>query len=93
MNGYETQPLQDLDVQNQQTNEPIYSGYGGSSIPEPSQTFTPPPTTPSMSIPTGPSVELNGEFDDNGYEWLQWNANSRWYWRFDGEGEWQPFDE
>ena len=93
MNGYETQPLQDLNVQNQQINQPIYSGYGGSSIPEPSQAFTPPPTMPPRSIPTGPSVELNGEFDDNGYEWLQWNANSRWYWRFDGDGEWQPFDE
>lgn len=57
------------------------------------QTLPPPPSGPPPVIPSGPSKHLNGEYDDRGYQWLQWNANSKWYWRIGAYDEWQEFKQ
>ena len=70
------------------------SGYNQNGINVyPVQIPPPPPTGPPPVIPSGPSKHLNGEYDDRGYQWLQWNANSRWYWRIGANDEWKEFKQ
>ncbi len=52
-----------------------------------------PPVGPPRGVPTKPRNSLNGEMDDQGYEWLQWNANGKWYWRGEAGAEWNEFQQ
>lgn len=52
-----------------------------------------PPVGPPRGVPTKPRNSLNGEFDDEGYEWLQWNANGMWYWRGEAGADWNEFQQ
>lgn len=58
--------------------------------PNSNQNFS--PSSPPPSIPDRPRMSLTGEFDDNGYEWLKWNANGLWYWRTAESDEWTEFN-
>lgn len=70
------------------------SGYNQNGINTYSvQTPSPPPVGPPPVIPSGPGKHLNGEYDDRGYQWLQWYANSKWYWRIGANDEWQEFKQ
>ena len=68
------------------------SGYNQNGIDTYSvQAPLPPPSASSPIIPSSPSKYLHGEYDDRGYQWLQWNVNSRWYWRIGANDEWQEY--
>ena len=48
---------------------------------------------PPPAVPSKPRNSLTGEFDDDGYEWLKWNANGLWYWRSGDYAEWTEFNQ
>ncbi len=46
-----------------------------------------------QQIPFGPSVELQGDVAEDGFEWILWNSNNQWYWRHPGTLQWNAFNE
>jgi len=70
----------------------------GSEIPPPGHPQSNPfPMNPPSGLPPKPAVpslEMQGKYSDDGYEWLEWPQGSgTWYYRGTPNGQWSFFEQ